>query len=127
MCCKIQGVARAIKYLHYFEPVVVHGNIRGVRFLFLHPFSTSPMKISQLNIMIDAEEQPILCDYGLVYMSAESDGAYRWIAPEILDPEKDADPVYTTRSDVYAFAMTMLEVRSPFFFKYPSAEVLNSR
>ena len=83
------------------------------------PFSSSLQYLahegfSQSNILIDGEEQPILCDYGLALMSAKTAMSYRWAGPEILNPpEENADPFYTTESDVYAFAMTVLEVRFP--------------
>ena len=107
-------MARAVKYLHHFEPVVVHGNIRGVRFPFFSSLQHLAHEgISQSNILIDGEEQPILCDYGLALTSAKTAMSYRWAAPEILNPvEEDMGLVRTTESDVYAFAMTVLEVHS---------------
>ena len=81
----------------------------------------------QSNILIDAEEEPILCDYGLSFFvysekfaSPQTVGFCRWIAPEVMNPperEDDSDDsFYTKESDVYAFGMTMLEVRIPHSF-----------
>lgn len=43
-------------------------------------------------------------------------GTCRWMAQELLDPPEEDDegdtPLVTTASDVWAFAMTVLEVRS---------------
>ena len=42
----------------------------------------------------------------------EMAGSVRWMAPEIMtydDPDVDAIP-YSTKGDVYAFGMTILEV-----------------
>ena len=43
-------------------------------------------------------------------------GTYRWMAHELLAPEGDNIPKVTAASDVWAFAMTVLEVRSSVLF-----------
>jgi len=110
----VREIAGAIRYLHEeFEPSVVHGDIRGA------------------NVLIDANNHPVLCDYGLAYVivgseftSVKTAGTCRWAAPEITNPPElldDSDTLYdndepviyfTKESDVYAFAMTVLEVFS---------------
>lgn len=58
-----------------------------------------------------------LVDYGLISFTNEADfttaslaGPCRYQAPEILTNEEVGASPFTTRSDVYAFAMVSLEV-----------------
>ena len=61
-----------------------------------------------------------MADYGLTFVIGQSDfttskiaGPARWTAPEILDPPDEDDVIsspYSTKSDVFAFAMTVVEV-----------------
>jgi len=76
----------------------------------------------QSNIIVDGEGYPRICDYGLAFIidpsefpSIKTAGACRWDAPEIVNPPDtmsldDSLALFTTESDVYAFAMTILEV-----------------
>jgi serine/threonine protein kinase len=75
--------------------------------------------LAQDNILINNELQPCLTDFGLASViemqsrttsgSAGVSGSVRWLAPEVLQ----GDP-RTCASDVYAFALTCLEVCSSF-------------
>jgi len=68
--------------------------------------------------MISDENLPQLTDFGLVFIIDHNEfttskiaGPARWTAPETLDPpESDESSPYTKESDVYAFAMTAVEV-----------------
>lgn len=59
-----------------------------------------------------------MADFGLVqildsvdFSTASIAGPVRWLAPEIMKSEDPAGAaVYTQESDVYAFAMTVIEV-----------------
>ena len=62
-----------------------------------------------------------IADYGLTHATRDIDfstvdvaGPVRWLAPEIIesDAESFEDLPYTYSSDVYAFAMTSIEVRA---------------
>lgn len=78
------------------------------------------------NVLINAHGQAVLADYDLVsiidstdFTSAKVVGTCRWTAPELmLPPENDEEyvPQYSFPSDIFAFAMTIVEVRrlSPF-------------
>jgi len=103
----IQEIARGLRYLHEFNPPVVHGDIRGA------------------NILIDEGGHAVLADYGLAFIIDSSDftsiktaGTCRWTAPEVMNPpDDDTDlddppPLFTMASDIYAFAMTILEILS---------------
>jgi len=97
-------VARGLEYLHGMS--VVHGDLRGS------------------NILIDADERPRICDYGLAFViepseftSIKTAGPCRWTAPEIMNPpeyppEDATSPLalFTKESDIYAFGMTILEI-----------------
>jgi len=76
---------------------------------------------------MDGDEHPRICDYGLAFIIEPSDftstktaGVCRWTAPEIMNPPEDttyaddSSALFTKESDVYAFAMTVLEVNSIF-------------
>jgi len=102
---QILQVARGLEYLHNNN--IVHGDLRGS------------------NIMVTDEGVPCLTDYELVYIIDHNEfttskiaGPARWTAPESLDPpETDNATPYTQKSDVYAFAMTMIEIctgKAPF-------------
>jgi Protein tyrosine and serine/threonine kinase len=73
--------------------------------------------------LVDADQRPRICDYGLAFIiepseftSIKTAGACRWTAPEIMNPPEDTASanqslaLFTKESDVYAFGMTTLEV-----------------
>jgi len=129
----VRGIARGINYLHGFEPPVVHGDIRGA------------------NVLIDEGGRPVLCDYGLAFIivgseftSVKTAGNCRWAAPEVMNPPDLVDPdddngsdsdsdepavFFTQASDIYSFAMTILEIYSgkpPFLTKRNDSTVVFS-
>ncbi|KAJ7834746.1 kinase-like domain-containing protein, partial [Mycena leptocephala] len=99
------GVAEGLEYLHSSD--VIHGDLKAV------------------NVLIDGQGNPRLCDFGLSRMvedrkvwdttSTGPKGTTRWMAPELLNGEvKSATP----KSDVYSYGMTCLEILTsqvPFF------------
>jgi len=112
----IVQVARGIQYLHTLAKPVVHGDIRGA------------------NILITDSGRAVLIDYSLAFIIESSDftsiktaGTCRWTAPEIMDPPEEPEsgespPLFTTASDVFAYAMTIIEV---FTEKVPFANKKN--
>jgi len=128
----LKEIAEGIAYIH--DVGVVHGDIRGA------------------NILINGECRPVLCDYGLAFIivgseftSVKTAGTCRWASPEVMNPPelsnlseddmeeyKDTnDPVvfFTEASDIYAFAMLMIEVFSgkiPFSKKKNDSAVIFS-
>jgi len=99
----VKQIAQGLEYLH--GQTIVHGDLRGA------------------NILMDADGHPRICDYGLAFIIAPSEftsiktaGSCRWTSPEIMNPPEDiilADDslgFFTKESDVYAFAMTVLEI-----------------
>ena len=76
--------------------------------------------MAQANVLIDEAGCPVLADYGLTFIidtssftSARTVGLSRWTAPELMElpPEgQEGSPPYSTASDIFAFAMTVIEV-----------------
>ena len=131
-------VAHGLEYLHSLH--VVHGDLKGVRYLV--PTPQSPVDpIDQANILINKDHRACLTDFGhstIVYVpphnsgvssSAEaprtwaesevslvphtSGGTIRWISPELLYPAMFGldDSRPTKQSDCYALGMVVYEVR----------------
>lgn len=69
--------------------------------------------------MIRSDGTACVADYGLAQIFAEVDysfssaslaGPVRWLAVEVMTSECESAVPYTKESDVYAFAMTVIEV-----------------
>ncbi|KAF8292334.1 kinase-like protein, partial [Clavulina sp. PMI_390] len=108
----VHNIASALEYLHGMLPPIIHGDIHA------------------RNILIDAEGQGLLCDFGLSRIKHEQTrtstgivegGKLRYLAPELL-----ANCAFrsTMASDCYAFAMTILELAT---LQKPFAEYENER
>lgn len=92
---KLHETAEGIHYLHTQD--VVHGDIKGT------------------NILISDDARALLCDFGLArpsYLGTSSGlkgaGSDRWMSPELW-----RGGCKSFESDVYAFGMTIVEVRIP--------------
>jgi len=111
-------VAEGLAFLHSKD--LVHGDLRGA------------------NVLMDDKEHPRICDCGLTFIiepseftSVKTAGACRWTAPELMDPSEAAqnDPhaLFTAESDVYAFAMLVIELftgKIPFSNKKNDSSVI---
>lgn len=86
---------------------------------------TSPSRsnlLFQANVLVDDDGNARISDYGLAFIiepseftSIKTAGACRWTAPEIMNPPEDdaaneSPALFTKESDVYAFAMVVIEV-----------------
>jgi serine/threonine protein kinase len=116
----VRQIAQGLEYLH--GQSVIHGDLRGS------------------NVLIDGDGNPRICDYGLAFIiepseftSIKTAGACRWTAPEIMNPPEDttstndALALFTKESDVYAFAMTVIEIftgKIPFSQKKNDSSVI---
>jgi len=95
----IRGIAQGLLLLHTMDPPVVHGYLNAS------------------SVIIDDWGNPLLSDFGIakvvedvigtaVYTQSQSTtDACRWWAPELNDNQE-----LSTRSDVYSFGMTVLEI-----------------
>ncbi|KDQ52287.1 hypothetical protein JAAARDRAFT_113147, partial [Jaapia argillacea MUCL 33604] len=93
-------VAEGLEYLH--DENIVHGDLRGA------------------NILVDHLGHPQLADFGLavfaeatrgVFTTARSSGTMRWMAPELLSPQRFGMDDYrrTCASDVFAYGHVCFE------------------
>lgn len=84
------------------------------------------IKSSQSNVVVGEDYRLLLIDFGvakveriqtIIMTAGEPQGSFRWMAPELLMTAEDGKgPILSTKTDVYAFAMTCIEVRSPTAF-----------
>ena len=119
---------------------IVHGNLKGVQFFLKRnaPILTS-RSYTKANILINKDRRACIADFGLTtitgvathitalgvskeslisndtLMSFTAGGTYRWMSPELLDPERFGMPESegnrpTRQSDCYAFGMVIYEV-----------------
>ncbi|KDQ53252.1 hypothetical protein JAAARDRAFT_137568, partial [Jaapia argillacea MUCL 33604] len=100
------GIGHGLVYLH--SENVIHGDLRGA------------------NILMDSHGCPLLADFGLAYYAdatrtSTTDGSVRWMAPELLLPDKfDLNFQRTYATDIYAFGCVCLEVYTR---KHPFPEI----
>ena len=121
------GVACGLEYLHSNN--IVHGDLKGVSG-HVHLSVDSDLIYTKANVLIDSVHSARLADFGLATIIDESTagsttggrgpkGTTRWMAPEMLYPEKyeflgDMHKQLPSKStDIYALGMTILEVRDP--------------
>ncbi|KDQ21214.1 hypothetical protein BOTBODRAFT_149981 [Botryobasidium botryosum FD-172 SS1] len=91
--------AKGLKYLHEFEPKVIHGDIRGP------------------NVLISAQGEACIADFGLSYTPEEAKVSYSstwktagnpaWMAPELL---RDNPSPRSASSDVFSYGRMILEL-----------------
>ena len=124
-----------MKYLHDLQ--IVHGDLKGVCVPFVLS-SRAPNSFAKANILINRDKRACIADFGLVtitgvptsvaarasveslasldsLMSFTAGGTYRWMSPELMDPDVFEIPPSegtrpTTKSDCYAFGMVIYEV-----------------
>ena len=105
---------------------IIHGDLRGVCLRI--KMSYSPFTDPQANIMIDGDGHTRLTGLDVVTIASDRSvmsspprpgGAFAWMSPELLHPERFGlkKPHPTTESDCYALGMVIYEVlsgRAPF-------------
>ena len=130
-------VANGLKYMHDLR--IVHGDLKGVCVSRKRNVSTPTTHSStKANILINKDRRACIADFGLTtvagvsthvaagasraslisndtLMSFTAGGTYRWMSPELLDPErfempKSEDNRPTRQSDCYALGMVIYEV-----------------
>lgn len=79
------GVIKGLQYLHAYVPQILHYNLKPT------------------NVMLDAEFEPRLGDYGLAKLTPHLDGALSgYTAPECFQNCR-----YTDKSDIFSFGMIL--------------------
>lgn len=115
-CC---DVADGLAYLHDFDPMIIHGDLKGVGYVeacvFFCKIESHSVSLIQSNILVNDKHRAVICDFGLSslkdshatgFETSRRGGTLRFLAPELLD-----DNPTTTQSDVWAFACVCMEVR----------------
>ncbi|KAJ3550499.1 hypothetical protein NMY22_g430 [Coprinellus aureogranulatus] len=104
----IKQIASGLKYLHTRRPPIVHGDLRGA------------------NIFVDSTGKCVIADVGMAFLTEMAEflvmrraTSCRWTAPELMDPDlpppTTEGPYWTTQTDVFAFAITAIEIFSEAF------------
>lgn len=104
----IFGVAQGLSHLHSREYPVVHGDIRGGNIL---------ISDAGVSCIIDFGLSSVLSAELELIPSTKGAGSIRWMAPELLDGCES-----TRETDVWAFAMTLLELLTE---KPPYSDLVN--
>jgi serine/threonine protein kinase len=117
-------VARGVKYLHDIH--VVHGDLKGVQKTFRLEIVALKIGFPQANILVKDDGSACLADFGLTSITLDletkdiastsggkADGTYRWMSPELFNPELfgGRKVKLTKMSDCYALGMVIYEVR----------------
>ena len=120
---QLEGVARGLIYIH--SRGMIHGDLKGVRFLAAGVTLILPSSFVEANILIDQIGQARLADFGFLtiisdptnHLSSSSctqGGTARWMSPELIAPQrfgfKNSRP--TKPSDCYALGMVIYETIS---------------
>ncbi|KAI6006308.1 kinase-like domain-containing protein [Pisolithus orientalis] len=98
----IKDIALGLRYLHsHPNGRIIHGDLKGD------------------NVLITSDGRAVLTDFGLsilenstfsMTVSREVGGSLRWMAPELVDTLGSQDPRFTVETDIWAFAMTTLQL-----------------
>lgn len=115
-----RDIIEGLRHLH--KQSVVHGDLKGVGFVYkqLSPYIFSRFK--QANVLISAAGSACLADFGLssivdseilrwtsLKTMTHVGGTVRWQAPEVMDDTSDGSrPTFS--ADVYSVASVMYEV-----------------
>ncbi|KDQ07595.1 hypothetical protein BOTBODRAFT_597817 [Botryobasidium botryosum FD-172 SS1] len=117
--CLLAQAADGLKFLHDFNPTIVHGDMRGP------------------NVLISASGAARIADFGLSHVMEEVSkfsystswklaGHFAWMAPELLG---DDPPPRSTETDVFSFGRMIVELTAgeqPFFYLHSLASVLSA-
>ncbi|PVF91171.1 kinase-like protein, partial [Serendipita vermifera] len=110
------------------------GVVNGV--VYLHSLSLIHADLKPANILIDSEDRPRLCDFGLARIflreghsglttTTQHTGTARYLAPELLDDKDGVPPIPTMESDIYALGCVGLKA-SFIFSRDPYHEIPNN-
>lgn len=113
---KLRDISLGLEYLHSRQ--ICHGDLKGVSRNSTAELTPSLRGVTQANVLVDNANRALLCDFGLSRVKADVTsrtrvgdngaicGSRNWMAPELFTGSQP-----TTRSDIYAFGMTIYEAR----------------
>ncbi|KAJ7472602.1 kinase-like domain-containing protein [Mycena latifolia] len=101
------------------RPDLVHGVASGLQYLHARDIVHGDLKVQ--NVLVDKRGSPCICDFGISKIinhrgfTTSSVGTAPYMAPELFfvvdeSPQEEASPNTTTRSDIYSFALLVLEI-----------------
>ena len=110
---QLSDVANGLCYLHCHN--VIHGDLKGVRDCSeSHPIAV--LTPDQANILVGTDGRARIVDFYFATVVTEMDsekspsdqrvGSEQWSAPELLE-----DGTTSKKTDIFSFAMVMIEVR----------------
>lgn len=127
---QLSDIASGLDYLH--KKNIVHGDLKGVS-LFANNAPCRLMLEHQVNVLVNNDYRAVIADFGLVAIVSTSSvvtlatsvlavgGSERWMAPELLYPEKYglSHSIPSKESDIYAFGMLIYEVCRTAYISMP--------
>ncbi|QRV95968.1 aromatic di-alanine and TPR containing protein [Ceratobasidium sp. AG-Ba] len=97
----IQDVLEGVNYLHSQSPAIVHGSLSASKIFVDHEGRS---KVGEFGL------GTLTTSFSLLADNIFDSEASRWMSPELVDPELEEDPTFTTASDVWAFGCTVSEI-----------------
>jgi len=91
----LMQTARAMEYIHGFDPPVIHRDLKSLNLMLLEPVTTQVPHVK-------------LADFGLARVQeramTQGVGTKHWMAPEVLK-----GTTYTEKADIFSFSMVAFE------------------
>ncbi|TDL21795.1 kinase-like protein [Rickenella mellea] len=99
----LSDVAQGLKYLHLFQPPIIHGDLKGAN-IFVSPSFTACLGDFGLARFRDSQESTLATTTG------NMTGTLRWQAPELLNTVEGESTRRSEQCDIYSFGCVCLEL-----------------
>ncbi|TDL29171.1 kinase-like protein [Rickenella mellea] len=100
----LSDVAQGLKYLHLFQPPIIHGDLKGAN-IFVSPSLTACLGDFGLARFRESQESTVGATTG------NSTGTLRWQAPELLNIVDEGESICRSeKCDIYSFGCVCLEI-----------------
>jgi hypothetical protein len=106
-------IAKGLFFLHQHNPVVIHRDLKTHNVLLTHEFRAKLSDFGLSKVRVESTRS-----HTHTPSTAKSVGTIPWMAPESLDIE----PIYSEKSDMYAYGMVLWEIATR---KMPYENVAN--